>query len=159
MSLKINGTGTEVCHLPMPMPRQAAPSNVALGVAHRLGKVMGDVCHMLPGLCMGMLLPRVLEREMSEGGYHICGPPAAACGIRRLCKYGGRYEGPKSNRELHDLLKNISEANGGIISRIWKDAQVSEDTLQDIAQRAGGNEAGFDMNGCMKILREAREGK
>ena len=46
-------------------------SNVALGIAHKLGKVVGEACHLSPGLCMGMLLPHILEREMSEGGYHI----------------------------------------------------------------------------------------
>ena len=136
-----------------------ALSNVALGVAHKLGKVMGDVCHMPPGLCMGMLLPRVLEREMSEGGYHISDLLLPLAGFDAYASTAEDLRARRAIETLHDLLKDISEANGGAISRIWKDAQVSEDTLQDIAQRAGVNGASFDMDGCMKILREAREGK
>jgi len=134
-------------------------SNVALGVAHNLGKVMGDMCHVPPGLCMGMLLPRVLEKQMSEGGYHISDLLLPLAGFDA---YANMVEDLRARRAvdiLHDLLKGISVANGGAISRLWKDAQLSEDTLQNIAQIAVGNGAIFDMEGCMKILREAKEGK
>ena len=134
-------------------------SNVALGVAHKLGKVMGDVCHLPPGLCMGMLLPHVLEREMSEGSYHISDLLLPLAGFDAYASMAENLRARKAVEILHDLLKDLSAASGGAISRIWKDAQVSEDTLQDIAQRAVGNEAIFDMDGCVKILREAREGR
>jgi alcohol dehydrogenase len=134
-------------------------SNVALGVAHKLGKAMGDVCHAPPGLCMGMLLPHVLKREMSEGGYHVVDLLLPLAGFDT---YAGTAKDMRARRAvdiIHDLLKEISAASGGAISRLWEDAQVSEDTLQEIAQRAGVNGAGFDMDGCMKVLREAREGR
>jgi alcohol dehydrogenase len=134
-------------------------SNVALGVAHKLGKVMGDLCHLPQGLCMGMLLPRVLEREMSEGGYHIADLLLPLAGFDTYASTAADMKARRAVEIIHDLLKDLSAANGGAISRIWKDIQVSEDTLQDIAQRAGVNEASFDIDGCAKILREAREGR
>jgi cyanate lyase len=65
----------------------------------------------------------------------------------------------KAVDNLHDLLRDLSAASGGAISRIWNDAQVSEDTLRKIAQEAVGSGIIFDMDGCVDILREAREGR
>lgn len=134
-------------------------SNVDVGVAHKLGKVMGDLCHLPPGLCMGMLLPHILEREMSEGGYHISDLLLPLAGFDAHASMAENLRARRAVDILHDLLKDLSAASGGAIPRLWKDAQVSEDTLQDIAQRSVGNGASFDMDGCVKILREAREGR
>jgi alcohol dehydrogenase len=134
-------------------------SNVAVGVAHELGKVVGEACHLPHGLCMGMLLPRVLEREMSGGGYHISDLLLPLAGFDVYASTAENLRARRAVDILHDLLKDLSAASGGAIPRIWKDAQVSEDTLQDITQKAVGNGASFDMDGCVKILREAREGR
>ena len=134
-------------------------SNVAPGVAHKLGKVMGDVCHLPPGLCMGMLLPHILDKQMSEGGYHI---PDLLLPLAGFDAYASTAENLRARRAvdiLRNLLKDLSAASGGAILRIWKDAQVSEDTLQDIARRAVGNGASFDMDGCVEILKKAMEGR
>jgi len=132
-------------------------SNVAPGVAHKLGKVMGDVCHLPPGLCMGMLLPYVLEKQVSEGGYHISDLLLPLAGFDAYARMAENLRARRALEILHDLLKYLSKASGGAISRIWKDAQVSEDALQKIAQKAVSVGASFDINGCVKILREARE--
>jgi alcohol dehydrogenase len=134
-------------------------SNVAPGVAHKLGKVMGDVCHLPPGLSMGMLLPHILESEMSEGGYHISDLLLPLAGFDAYASVAENLRARRAVEILHDLLKDLSAVSGGAILRIWKDAQISEDTLQDIAQKAVGVGASFDMDGCVKILREAREGR
>jgi alcohol dehydrogenase class IV len=136
-----------------------ALSNVAVGVAHKLGKVMGDVCHLPPGLCMGMLLPHILEKQMSEGGYHISDLLLPLAGFDAYASTAENLRARRAVDILYDLLKDLSAASGGAIPRIWKHAQVSKDTLQDIAQKAVGNEGSFDMDGCVKILREAREGR
>jgi alcohol dehydrogenase len=134
-------------------------SNVAPGVAHKLGKVMGDVCHLPPGLCMGMLLPHILEREMSESGYHISDLLLPLAGFDAYASMAENLRARRAVEILHDLLKDLSAVSGGAISRLWKDAQVSEATLQDMAQKAVASGASFDMDGCVKILREAREGR
>ena len=134
-------------------------SNVAPGVAHKLGNVMGDTCHLPHGLCMGILLPHILERQISEGGYHISDLLLPLAGLEAYASTAENLRARRAVDILYDLLKDLSAASGGAVPRIWKDAQVSEDTLQDIAQRAVGNGASFDMDGCVKILREAREGR
>jgi alcohol dehydrogenase len=130
-------------------------SNAASGVAHKLGKVMGDVCHLPPGLCMGMLLPHILENQMSVSGYHTSDVLLPLAGFDAYASVAENLRARRAVGILHELLKDLSGASGGAIHRIWKDAQVSEDTLQDIAQRALGN--GFDVDSCVKILREAIE--
>ena len=107
---------------------------------------------------MGMLLPHILEKQMSEGGHHISDLLLPLAGFDAYASMAEDLRARRAVDILHDLLKDVSVASGGAISRIWKDAQVSEETLQDIAQIAVGNGASFDMDGCMKILREAREG-
>ena len=134
-------------------------SNVASGVAHELGKIVGDVCHLPSGLCMGMLLPHILEKHMSEGGYHISDLLLPLAGFDVYASMAENQRARRAVDILYDLLKDLSAVSGGAASRIWKDAQVSEDTLQDIAQRAVGNGAISDMDDCVKILREAREGR
>jgi alcohol dehydrogenase len=134
-------------------------SNVAPGIAHKLGKAMGDLCHLPPGLCMGMLLPHILDREMSEGGYHISELLLPLAGFDAYASMAENLRARKAVDNLHDLLRDLSAASGGAISRIWNDAQVSEDTLRKIAQEAVGSGIIFDMDGCVDILREAREGR
>ena len=134
-------------------------SNVALGVAHKLGNVVGEACHLSPGLCMGMLLPHVLERQISEGGYHISDLLLPLAGFDAYASMAENLRAQRAVEILHDLLEDLSKASGGAIPRTWKDTQVSEDTLQGIAQKAASNGISFDMDDCVKILREAREGR
>jgi alcohol dehydrogenase len=134
-------------------------SNVAPGVAHKLGKVMGDVVHLPPGLCMGMLLPHILEREMSEGGYHIPNLLLPLAGFEANASTAENLRARRAVDILHDLLKDLSAVSGGAISLTLKDAQLSEDTLQDIAQIAVASGATFDVDDCVKILTKAREGR
>ena len=134
-------------------------SNTAPGVAHKVGKIMGDMCHLPPGLCMGMLLPHILEKQISEGGYHISDLLLPLAGFDAYASMAADLRDRRAVDILYDLLKELSTASGGAISRLWKDAQVSETTLQDVAQKAVGGGASSDMDGCMKILREAREGR
>ena len=133
-------------------------SNAVPGVVHRLGKVMGDVCHLPPGLCMGMLLPHILEKEMSQGGYHISDLLLPLAGFDAYASMAENLRARRAVDILHDLLKDLSAVSGAI-SRLWKDVQVSEDTLQDMAQKVVASGANFDRDGCVKILREAREGR
>jgi len=134
-------------------------SNVAPGTAHKLGQVIGDLCHLPPGLCMGMLLPHVLKREMSEGGYHISDLLLPLGGFDAYASTAADLRARKAIDILYDLLRDMSAASGGAIFHLWKDAQVSEATLQKIAQKAVGAGASSDIEGCMKILRDAREGR
>ena len=134
-------------------------SNVAPGVAHKLGNVMGDTCHLPHGLCMGILLPHILERQISEGGYHISDLLLPLAGFEAYASTAENLRARRAVDILYDLLKDLSAASGGAVPRIWKDAQVSEDTLQDIAQKAVASGAIFDMDGCVKIVRQAREGR
>ncbi|MGA3206325.1 MAG: iron-containing alcohol dehydrogenase [Syntrophales bacterium] len=134
-------------------------SNADVGVTHKLGKVMGDLCHLPHGLCMGMLLPHVLEREMSGGSYHISDLLLPVTGFDAYAGTAENLRARKAVEILRDLMKDLSKASGGAIPRTLKDAQVSEYALRDIAQEAVGNEAIFDMDDCLKILREAWEGR
>ncbi|HET6459842.1 MAG TPA: iron-containing alcohol dehydrogenase [Syntrophales bacterium] len=132
-------------------------SNVASGIAHELGKAMGEVCHMPPGLCMGMLLPHVLEKQMSEGSHNIADLLLPLAGFDAYASMTDNLRARRAVDILYDLLKDLSAVSGGAVSRRWKNAQISEDTLQGIAQRAVVNEVISDADGYVKILREATE--
>ncbi len=134
-------------------------SNVASGTAHELGRVMGDMCHLPPGLCMGMVLPHVLEKQMSKEGYHISDLLLPLAGFEAYASTAKNLRVRRAVDILHDLLKNMLAASDGTISRIWKDTRISEDALHDMVQRAVHSGASSDMDAYVKILRKATEGR
>ncbi|MEI8172068.1 MAG: iron-containing alcohol dehydrogenase [Deltaproteobacteria bacterium] len=135
-------------------------SNAAAGMAHTLGKAAGDACGASHGLCMGILLPYVLERYLSLSGYHIADLLLPLAGFD---VYAGTAEEKKAQKAIdtiYGLQKDLFKISGGAIPRTLKDANVSKDILKNTAAKAaGGASSGLDSDGCLAVLEQAWEGR
>ena len=135
-------------------------SNAAPGIAHALGKASGDACGVSHGLCMGILLPYVLEKYVFLSDYHIADLLLPLTG---LDIYAGTAEEKRAQKiidTIYDLQKELFKVSGGAIPRTLKDANVSKNILKDIAVKAaGGASTGLDSDNCRTVLEQAWEGR
>jgi len=135
-------------------------SNTVPGIAHALGKASGDVCGVSHGLCMGILLPYVLERYIFLSDYHIADLLLPLTGFDL---YAGTAEEKRAQKvidTIYDLQKELFKFSGGAIPRTLKDANISKNILKDIAVKAaGGASTGLDSDNCRTVLEQAWEGR
>jgi alcohol dehydrogenase len=135
-------------------------SNAAAGIAHTLGKAAGDACGASHGLCMGILLPYVLERYLSLSGYHIADLLLPLAGFDVYAGTAEEKRAQKAIDTIYGLQKDLFKISGGAIPRTLKDANVSKDILKDIAVKAAGDGSmGLDADGCLAVLEQAWEGR
>lgn len=135
-------------------------SNSTMGIAHKLGRLLGDTSLLPQGLCMGILLPHVLEGQLSEGGYHISDLLLPMAGFDSYAETAASLHAHKAISFLYDLLREICVAGSGAIVRTFKDAGVPKEILNDIAIKAVGDGSGGDgMDNYLKILEQAWEGR
>jgi len=125
-----------------------------------LGKASGDACGVSHGLCMGILLPYVLERYLSLSGYHIADLLLPLTGFDVYAGTAEEKRTQKAVETIYDLQKELFKVSGGAIPRTLKDANVSKNILKDIAVKAaGGASTGLDSDGCLTVLEQAWEGR
>jgi alcohol dehydrogenase len=135
-------------------------SNSAAGMAHALGKAVGDACKVSHGLCMGVLLPYTLERYVSLEGYHIADLLLPLAGFDAYAGTSETQRVQKSIDLLYDLQNELFKVSGGAIPRTLKDANASKDMLKDSARKAAGEgSTGFDTNDCLAVLDKAWQGR
>jgi len=135
-------------------------SNAAAGMAHVLGTVVGDACGVSHGLCMGVVLPHVLERYTSLPGYHMAD---LLLPLTDFDGYAGTAEEKRDQKALDtifDLQHELYKVSSGAIPRTLKDANLSKDKLKATARKAAGDGSrGLDADVCLIILEQAWEGK
>jgi len=135
-------------------------SNIEAGIAHKLGKVIGDAGHIPHGICMGILLPHVLETQLSEDNYHISDLLLPLAGFDKYAETGADLRGERAIGILYNFQRDLFAAGGGAIARTLRDAEVPKEILQDLAKKAFGYGSGcVDMEGYLKILEQAWEGR
>ena len=135
-------------------------SNAEAGIAHKLGKLVGDTCQLPHGLCMGVVLPHVLGKQISEGIHGISNLLLPVAGFD---VYAGAAENQRARKSvdiLHTFLDELFETSGGAIFRTLKDAEVPKGILRDLAEKAiGFVSKDFYMKDYLSILEQAWEGK
>ena len=135
-------------------------SNSPRGIIHELGWAAGDISGLSHGICMGILLPYVLECHIDREGYHLSDMllPIAGAEI-----YAGTAENLKARKAInfiYDMQHNIHDITRGKIPLTLKDAGISKDALQGIASATvGDGRTGFNRDDCMVILEHAWEGR
>jgi alcohol dehydrogenase len=135
-------------------------SNMEMGIVHKLGKVVGDACQLPHGLCMGVLLSHVLERQLSEGGYSISDLLLPLAGFDIYADTAENVKSQKAIGILYNFQKELFDTGGGAIFRTLKDGKVPKEILKDIAQKAAGyNSITFNENDYLKVLEQAWEGR
>lgn len=135
-------------------------SNIEAGITHTLGKVIGDACHVPHGICMGILLPHVLESQLSGDGGRISDLLLPLAGFDVYAETPEELRARKAVGVLYDFQRNLFAASGGAIATSLKDAEVSKEIMQDMGKKAMGHSSGgVDMDGYLKILERAWEGR
>ena len=135
-------------------------SNAPPGMTHELGKAAGDACGSAHGLCMGILLPYVLERQVSLPGFHTADLLLPLAGFDVYAGTTGTLRAQKAISLLHDLQDDLFKLSGGAVSRTLKDLNISKDVLKDMARQAAGEGLkGFDAEDHLAILEKAWEGR
>jgi len=135
-------------------------SNAAPGITHALGKTSGDACVVSHGLCMGILLPYVLERYVFLSDYHIADLLMPLTGFDVYAGTAEEKRAQKAVETIYDLQKELFKVSGGAIPRTLKDENVLKNILKDIAVKAaGGASTGLDSDGCLAVLEQAWEGR
>ena len=135
-------------------------SNAPAGMTHVLGKAAGDACGIAHGLCMGVLLPYVLERRISMPGFQIADLLLPLAGFDVYADTTEALRAQKAISALHDLQDNLFKLSSGTIPRTLKDLNISKELLKDIARQAVGEGLkGFDAEDHLAILEKAWEGR
>lgn len=134
-------------------------SNSPRGMIHELGWAAGDISGLSHGICMGILLPYVLEYHIDREGYHMSDMllPIAGAEI-----YAGTAENLKARMAInfiYDMQHDIHDFTKGKVPLTLKDAGISKDALDGVARAAvGGGRLGFTVDDCMVVLEHAWEG-
>jgi alcohol dehydrogenase len=133
-------------------------SNIEAGIAHKLGKVIGDSSHVPHGICMAILLPHVLEWQFSKGGAHIDDLLLPLAGFDVYAETPDEMRSQKAIDVLYDFQRELSAASGGVIATSLRNAGVSKEILEVMREKTIGNDS-ESVDGYQKVLEQAWEGK
>jgi alcohol dehydrogenase len=131
-------------------------SNIEAGVTHKLGRLIGNASHVPHGICMGILLPHALELQLSGDGGHIGDLLLPLAGFDVHAQTPEEQRAQKAISIMGDFLRGLFTASGGAIATSLRDAEISEEIVEDIRKKAlGHTSGGADMDNCLKILERA----
>ncbi len=138
---------------------ECAFCNAAPGLAYTLGMEIGRHCMVPSGLCMGIVLPHVLDYLSASEGDGVS---------RLLVPLGGRdlyaitAERLRSSRVvsmMRDLCFDVYQAGRGEIPGALEGTGLSREKLKDIAQNVQKESDGkFTPEGSLMILEHAWDG-
>jgi alcohol dehydrogenase len=135
-------------------------SNTSSGIAYTLGKAIGAACNISPGVCMGILLPHVIEMQRSRSGHHISELLLPLAGFDMYAETAENMRAQKAIDILYNYQKNLFEVSSGVIARTLEGAKVPKEILQDIVKKTVDYDSGnVGMDDCLKILERAWEGR
>ncbi len=135
-------------------------STSTVGLIHKLGQAVSNSCHLSLGICMGFLLPYVLEYSTSKNAYNTSD---LLLPLTNPDVYTSTSEDQRALYAIdviRKLLKDIYAAAEGEIPSTLQAAKVSKEKLKDVAQAVsfdGSKE--FDADACLMVLEHAWEGK
>ena len=135
-------------------------SNSPRGMGHELGWAAGDISGLPHGICMGILLPYVLEYNINSEGYHMSDMLLPVAGLEIYAGTAENLKAIKAINFIYDMQHDIHDIAKGAIPLTLKDAGISKAALDGIARAAvGEGRLGFNLDDCMVILEHAWEGK
>jgi len=135
-------------------------SNSPRGMVHELGWAAGDTSGFLHGICMGILLPYVLEYNIDNERYHMSDLLLPIAGPEIYAGTAENLKARKSINFIYDMQHDIYDVTKGDIPLTLKDAGISKDALDGVARAVvGEGRRGFKLDDCMVILEHAWEGR
>jgi len=131
-------------------------SNMAAGMAHTLGKVLGDTCRISHGLCMGIILPHVLEQHASLTNEHMGDLLMPLAGFETYAGTEDQLKFSQAIECIRGMHKELVKASKGAIPRTLKGAGVPEkNVLKGVARQVSDGSKGYDTDVCLTILENA----
>jgi alcohol dehydrogenase len=124
-----------------------------------LGQAVSNTCRLSLGVCMGILLPPVLEYNTYKKGYHTSGLLLPLAGPDIYAVTPEEQKVPQAMEAIRTLLTDMYVAVGGMPLTLQV-AKVSKERLKDIAQAAScESPKEFNADDCLMVLEHAWEGK
>ena len=134
-------------------------SNAPRGMIHELGWAAGDISGLPHGICMGILLPYVLEYHIDREGYHLSDMLLPIAGAEVFAGTAENLKARMAINFIYDMQHDIHGFTKGKIPLTLKDAGISKEALNDVARAvAGEGHPGFTVDDCMMVLEHAWEG-
>jgi len=133
-----------------------ALSNVPPGPVRRLGTIAGDMFRIPDGICMGLLLPYILDYYTVHHGYFMADLLLPLAGFEEYACTAHGLRAQRAINRVYRIQHELFHITGGAIPRTLKEAQVPRYMLQDIAERAvmqGVPDIGYDE--CLTLLTHA----
>lgn len=126
------------------------------GMIHKLGQAVSNTCSLPLGMCLGILLPDVLEYHTRKNGYD---PTGLLLPLADPEGYAATSEDQKSQQVIEILrkfLKDIYAAAEGKMPLTLKAAKISKEKLEDLAQAVSVDiPEEVDRDDCLMILEHA----
>jgi alcohol dehydrogenase len=134
-------------------------STSPVSLIHKLGQAVHNTCRLSLGICMGILLPPILEYNTYKKGYHTSGLLLPLAGFEGYAAIPEAQKAQQAIEAIRTLLTDMYVAVGGFPLTLQV-AKVSKGKLEDIVQ-AVSNESPeeVDTDDCLMILEHAWEGK
>ncbi len=134
-------------------------SNVNPGLTHLLGEVIGQRCAFSDGLCMGILLPYVLDYLSAREDFFVGGLLLPVAGPETFALTAGDLRSGKMLTFLQELQFSLYEATHGKLPMTLEDLGIKEDQLKSMALEASQRSSTpCHENGYFLILEHAFRG-
>jgi alcohol dehydrogenase len=139
---------------------QCVRANSSTGLSHLLGQELARVSRVPSGILTGMILPYALEvaaRSNPDAVAELLLPLGGAelYGITTDC-----LRARKAVNLIHELLHTLNQRSGGLIPATLQQADVTEETLVQVARAASHRDLAGDQESlCLEILKHAWLGR
>lgn len=138
---------------------ECAFSNAKPGMAYTLGTEISQHCMVPEGLCMGILLPHVLDYVSATEGSFVSDLLLPLAGRDLFAITAEGLRGPKVVSMLREFYYLVYQAANREIPGTLEDTGLPKEKLKDIAQNVHKNSGGeFSSDGYLMVLEHAWSG-
>ena len=133
-------------------------SNVTPGPTHLLATAVSRKTGFPLGLCMGILLPYVLEYLSARDDYVVESLLLPVAGPETFAITAGELRTGKVLTLIQELQFELHELTGGALPMTLADAGMKKEQLAPMAAALAANGTPFNGEACLMILGRALEG-
>ncbi len=135
-------------------------SNTLGGAATKIGRELSRLTGTLPGFCMGIVLPYVVEKSAIVNNTTSEKLYLAIAGIDTYCSTPSHQRFSAAVAKLREISNELYRLTASEIPRTLKDIGVTDEIIQSVSESLGKDTSlALDSAAVMDILSHAREGK
>ena len=134
-------------------------SNVNPGVTHLLAKAVSREAACPQGLCMGILLPYVLDHLTTRDDFFVDSLLLPMADPETFAITAGEFRAGKVLTLIQELLFALHEITHGTLPMTLEDVGIKKEQLKPMAASLAGTPSiGVNGEGCLMILERAFTG-